>query len=186
MTDVVASEIRTLHRRIAQLDRRLAVATLSGKVHPGSQDAAKRTLRLELGKDAEGQPILSPPVRWAEAGAGAFQVHAQPADGEQMLLHSPSGSIGGGSLAVRGAYDKDTAAPSQATDAAVLKLGEATITMKGDALTIGVGGKTLAISAGGYAFAEGGKVTHGPKNIGADHKHTNVEPGGGLSGPPAS
>jgi hypothetical protein len=128
-------ELRILRRQIHQLSGRLARHTLAGKVHPGSQDLEQRTLRLELGIDEDGAPILSPPVRWQEPGAGRLKVHAMPADNEQMLLHSPSGTIGSGSLAVRATYDDDTAPPSDAADQAVWTLGEARIVLReGDAL----------------------------------------------------
>ncbi|WP_020179786.1 phage baseplate assembly protein V [Methylopila sp. M107] len=182
-TDVASAEIRTLHRRITQLERRLAVSTLHGKVHPGSQDAAKRTVRLDLGKNADGRPILSPPVRWQQAGAGAFKMHSTPADNEQMILSSPSGTIGQGSIAMFGTYDRDTPAPSQATDAAVAQLGDASVSFKNGELAIAAGGVSLTLTAAGPAFA-GGKLTHEGKNVGANHKHKDVEPGGGTSGPP--
>lgn len=171
---LVASEIRTLHRKAAQLDRRLALANLSGKVHPGSQDPEKRTVRLELGKTSDGKPILSPPVRWQQPGAGGgLKTHSQPANGEQMTLQSPSGTVGSGSLAVWGSYDKDTDAPSKAGDAAVWQIGATTITAKGDGLEISSGGVTLRVSGDGVA-ATGGKLTHDGKNVGSDHKHKGV------------
>lgn len=181
MTDLVASEIRRLHRKIAQLDRRVALANVPGKV--ASVDHEKRTLRLELGKDADGKPILSPPVRWQQPGAGNLKVHAPPKVGEQMTLSSPSGTLGAGSLAVWGTYDKDNDAPSKASDAAVIQFGDASITAKNGGLTLAVGGVSLALSAGGVAMA-GGKVSHDGRNIGSDHKHRDVERGVDQSGPP--
>lgn len=182
MTDLVASELRRLHRKCAQLDRRLACANLPGKV--ASVDHDKRTLRLELGKDGEGKPILSPPVRWQQPGAGDFKMHAPPKVGEQMTLASPSGTMGSGSLAVWGTFDKDNAAPSKAADAAVMQFGNATITAKDGGLTLAVAGVSLALSSGGVAMA-GGKVTHDSKDIGATHRHRGVERGSALTDPPA-
>lgn len=183
MTDLVASEIRRLHRKIAQLDRRVALANVPGKV--ASVDHEKRTLRLELGKDAQGQPILSPAVRWQEPGAGDFKVHAPPKVGEQMTLSSPSGTMGGGSMAVWGTYDRDNAAPSKASDAAVLQFGDASITAKDGGLTLAVGGVSLALSGAGPAFS-GGKLTHDGKDVGATHVHSGVERGGARTDPPAN
>lgn len=41
------------------------------------------------------------------------------------------------------------------------------------------------LTVGGNATFNGGKVTHGGKNIGKDHKHTGVQSGSAQSGPPA-
>ncbi|SOC26825.1 phage baseplate protein [Stappia indica] len=124
MTDLVAIELRTLRRQLHQLSGRLARHTLMGKVHPGSQDLQARTVQLELGIDDDGAPILSPPVRWQEPGAGRLKVHAVPADNEQMMLHSPSGTIGTASLAVWATYDDDNGPPSDKDDEAVWTFGD--------------------------------------------------------------
>lgn len=124
MTSLAAVELRILRRQLNQLSGRLARNTLVGKVHPGSQDIQARTVRLELGEDADGQPILSPPVRWQEPGAGRLKVHAVPADNEQMMLQSPSGTIGTASIAVWATYDDDNGPPSEKEDEAVWTFGE--------------------------------------------------------------
>ena len=144
---MAASEIRRLHRKTAQLDRRLARAAAPGKV--ASVDHGARTLRLEIGRSADGRPILSPPVRWQQPGAGILKMHAPPKVGEQMTLQSPSGTIGSGSLALWGTYDKDNAAPSKAADAAVLQVGDGSITLADGAVTIVSGGTRLTLTPGG-------------------------------------
>ena len=53
----------------------------------------------------------------------------------------------------------------------------------GAGVTISVGGVTVAITGSGVAIT-GGEVTHNGRNIDDTHRHTNVEPGSGLSGPP--
>jgi len=51
-------------------------------------------------------------------------------------------------------------------------------------ITISSGGN-LAISAqGSIALTSSGKLTHNGHDIGSDHLHTGVQPGGGLTGPP--
>lgn len=142
MRNLVAGELRRLHRKCAQLDRRLALVDLTGKVKPGSQDMEKRTVRLVLGKTADGKEILSPPVRWQATGAGALKVHATPKDGEQMTLHSASGTIGGSSLAHWGTYDKDNAPPSKSKDEVVMEFGKGRITFKKDTLDMSFGDKS--------------------------------------------
>jgi len=130
---LVARELRILRRLIVQVNRRLAMSNLQGKVKPGSQDLEKRTVRLVLGETPDGEEILSPPVRWAQQGAGRLKLHSVPADDEQMTLRSPSGTIGEGSIAEWGTYDDDNAPPSDKASEAVLKFDDGTtITIEGD------------------------------------------------------
>lgn len=142
MRNLVADSIRQLARRTAQANRRLALVDITGKVKAGSQDMEKRTVRLILGKTADGQEILSAPVRWEASGAGALKQHATPKDGEQMTLHSPSGTVGPTSLARWGTYDKDNPPPSKKKDEAVLEFGKGRITIGEKSLKITFGDKS--------------------------------------------
>ena len=139
MRDLAAFEIRRLHRKHAQVDRRLGLVDLGGKVKPGSQDMTARTVVLILGQGADGTDVESPPVRWQATGAGALKMHAVPADSEQMTMHSPSGTIGTGSLAHWGTYDQDHPPPSTSKTEAVLQFGKGTITIGQDNLKISYG-----------------------------------------------
>ena len=66
----------------------------------------------------------------------------------------------------------------------ILVLPDGTISVKAaGSVVFSVGGVTMTLSAGGLAI-EGGEVTHNSRNIGHDHKHTDVTPGAGLSGEP--
>ena len=137
---MAAFEIRRLHRKIAQLDRRVGLVDLPGKVKPGSQDMEKRTVVLVLGQTADGKDILSPPIKWQATGAGSLKMHAVPADNEQMSMHSPSGTIGTGSKAHWGTFDKDNPPPSQSKDEAVLQFNtKATVTFGKDSLKLAFG-----------------------------------------------
>ena len=139
MRDLTAFEIARLHRKHAQVDRRLGLVDLGGKVKPGSQDMDKRTVVLILGKTADGKDVEGPPIRWQATGAGALKMHATPADNEQMTMHSPSGTIGSGSLAHWGTYDQDHPPPSTSKDEAVLQFGDGSITIGKDNLKISYG-----------------------------------------------
>lgn len=143
MRNLVAQEIRILHRKHAQAARRTALVDITGKVKAGSHDMEKRTVRLLLGKTADGKEILSAPVRWEATGAGAYKVHSVPKDGEQMTLHSPSGTVGPTSLARWGTYDKDNKPPSKSKDETVLEFnGKGKITFGKNGLTISYGDKS--------------------------------------------
>lgn len=175
----VAREIRALTRKIVELDRRLTQTVLPGTVAEVDHD--KRRLRLKIGETADGKPLLTPWVRWDEAGNGALKVHVPPVVGTLMTLVSPSGTIGDGSIAHWSTYTDSDPAPSKASDAAVISLGGSSITFGPDGLTIAAD----KISLRGNVAAEGGTLTHDDINVGKDHTHKDVTPGGALSGPPA-
>ncbi len=165
MHDAATEEIRRLHKKVAAADRRIALQALPGKV--AEIDPDKRRLRLRIGKSATGKDILSPWVRWEEAAAGGMRIHSQPAIGEQMVLWSQSGTVGPASIARPGTYDKDHEAPSKSTDTAVFERG----------------GSRMEMGPQGIRFF-GPTFEHNGRYIGEDHVHTEVEPGGALSGPP--
>jgi len=62
--------------------------------------------------------------------------------------------------------------------------GDAYFAFDGSTLYWECGGVSMTMSGGGLAIT-GGTVTHNGKNIGDTHIHTDVVPGGGVSGPPA-
>ena len=124
MRNLVAFELRRLHRKNAQAERRMSMIDLTGKVKAGSQDMEKRTMRLVLGKGSDGQEILSAPMRWEAAGAGDMKFHAVPKDNEQMTMHSSSGTVGPTSLGRWATFDKDNEPPSKKKDEAVLQYGD--------------------------------------------------------------
>ncbi|KZM49452.1 phage baseplate protein [Labrenzia sp. OB1] len=132
MSDLAAQELRTLRRLLRRAEGRLARQVLRGKVHPGSQDMEARTVRLDLGADSDGKPLLSPPVGWAAPGVGRLKLHAVPADNEQMILFSPSGTIGTASIAVAGSFDDDNGSPSDKASEVVVTFGGTRLELRGD------------------------------------------------------
>jgi phage baseplate assembly protein gpV len=157
MRSLVASELRIVRRQLAKANRRIALASLSGKVKPGSQDMEKRTVRLVLGVDRDGNEILSPHVRWKQQGAGRLKLHSVPADNEQMVLRSASGTVGEGSEADWSTYDDDNAAPSDKDTEAVIEFeGGTRLTIEKD--TNRVSTKNLHFDADTVTLGgEGGK-----------------------------
>ena len=61
--------------------------------------------------------------------------------------------------------------------------GSAFFSFDGSGLYFSCGGVEVAITGAGISIT-GGTVTHNGVNIGDDHAHTGVTPGGGTSGPP--
>ncbi len=99
-------------------------------------DADKRLARLEIGKDDDGNPVLGPWAQWEEAAVGSLSIHTPLKIGQQASYASPSGVLGDGSTIRARGYDDDNAAPSKATDAAVLAFGGVTITMSAGGVAI--------------------------------------------------
>lgn len=57
------------------------------------------------------------------------------------------------------------------------------IRLIGKSIEIKFGAMSLIITSDGFAFT-GGKVTHNGKDIGDTHKHSGVDPGGGITDVP--
>lgn len=148
MTDPIASRLRKVMRHVERVNRRVALADIPGKVIAGSQTYdGERTLRLDIGRSANGAVIKSPKVKWQQPGAGTFKVHTPPKDDEQMRLRSPSGTVGTGSLADWSTYDKDNAPPSTKGDETVFEFaGKAKMRMAGDAIEISIGASSIVLT----------------------------------------
>lgn len=167
--------------RLAELERRVDGSQRHGVVH--EVDPGAGTVRLRLGEGTDGEPFLSPPIPYAQT-MGALKAHVPPSVGQQMTMMAPGGDWQQAVAMGLSASDANQS-PSGAGDQNVITFGGATITLKGDALVIAVGGVSLTVSGGGLAVT-GGQITHNGVNIGDDHEHRGVVPGGGRSGPPVS
>lgn len=181
MRDPVALELRRHIARLEAAERRMSMMLIPGKVGP--VDAERRRLRLKIGKNAKGQDVLGPWVRWQEAGVGQLSIHSEPGADEQMMMISLSGTVGAGSIALPATFDQDHASPSKASDLTLFARGETQIEMKGNQLVFRAGGCTAVLSAEGWKTISGG-VWHDDVYIGKNHTHTKVKEGLDLSGPP--
>ncbi|CAM1655765.1 Gp5/Type VI secretion system Vgr protein [Bartonella choladocola] len=97
----------------------------------------------------------------------------------------------------RDVYDKDTGEYLlEQTAPHTIKIGASVVeitptsismTVGGAGIVIGLGGKiqsTGDMSHKGNAKFEGGSLRHNDKNVGSDHHHEGVTPGGGTTGDP--
>jgi phage baseplate assembly protein gpV len=176
MRNLAAIEARRMRNALEAAERRIALMHLPGKVSE-HKDPDKRLLRLKLGETPDGEPILGPWSRWQEAGAGGLNIHSEPATGEQMILTSFSGTVGGASIAMPATYDKDHEAPSKSSDTAVMERGQGRIEIGADGILI-----KGPIRMDGTVDISGGRLTHNDKNVGSDHGHVSAPPG--VPGPP--
>jgi phage baseplate assembly protein gpV len=130
--------------RLAALERRVAGMVRHAPVE--EVNPAEGWVRLNLGEGNDG-PMLSPKVPYAQM-AGALKVHAPPSKGQQMTYLAPGGDPRQ-AVALPMTWSDKNASPSKAGDENVLTFGSVTIAIKGDSLTVSVGGTVFEISSGG-------------------------------------
>jgi phage baseplate assembly protein gpV len=176
-----------LATRLGKLERRVAGMMRHGPVHEVDPKAA--TVRLRLG-GTDDKPFLSPKIPYAQVG-GALKVHAPPSVGQQMTLMAPNGDWRQ-AVALPATWSEANKAPSDKGDENVLTFGGCTLSVKGNVVTLEVAEVTITadvtikgdLTVKGDVALEGGGITHNGANIGATHRHTEVERGGRTSGPP--
>ena len=189
-------ELSELVQRLNELDRRVSGMIRQGRVT--DVDPAKQLVRLEIGRDENGQPVKGPWVPYAQH-AGALKLHTPPSVGQQMTAISPSGDPQQ-ATAMPFTWSGENSSPSQAGNEHVLTFGSVRLDLKAGSLKATVGGTTFEVSAsgvkvtaggttheitGGGVAVQGGQVTHDGKNVGSSHTHTGVEAGGAQTGAPA-
>jgi phage baseplate assembly protein gpV len=190
-------ELVELASRVAELERRFSGTMRHGTVE--EVDAGKQIVRLNLGKDVDGKPFLSPWIPYAQI-AGALKVHTPPSKGQQFTMLSPTGDWQQ-AVALPMTWSDQNQSPSGSGDENVLTYGNVRVTIKDDLtkvlvggtefeitsgqVHIKVGGVTVEITGGGVSVT-GGRVEHDGKNIGSTHIHGGVVPGGGLTDVPAN
>lgn len=166
----VAKAFRQVLKSVEDINRRLSSLVVSGRVVEVDGDR----VRLELGPtDPAGKKFLSPWVQVQEM-AGATGSRFPVAVGDPMRLLSPNGDIGTASLAIRDGYTQDAPSPAEGDELAIAHDGCAIRVVDGK------------IRLEGPVEIVGPSVSHNDRNIGDDHRHHDVEPGGALTGVPNS
>lgn len=167
-------ELRAVRERLQEHERRVAGGEMRGKIPSGGVDAEKGLCRIVIGKDPDGNDVLSP---WApyKQTAGAMKFHNPPSEGQVMVIRTEGGDVQQG-LAEPFRWNDDNPDPSDAADAHVLTFGNVRVDLSGDAVVVTVGGVTMQISGDGVAVT-GGEVRHNGKDIGDTHKHGQVVTG---------
>lgn len=186
---------RSAFSKLQEHDRRLAGTMVRGKVT--EVNASEAWVRMEIGKDADGQPVLSPKVPYKQT-AGALKLHNPPSVGQTMSIRSDSGDIEQG-IAEPFHWSDDNEATSTDGEAHKLTFGNVTVDLKDGQLKFAIGGTTIdvtesgaTVTVGGTTFAltasgfqqTGGTITHDGTVIDKSHVHTGVSVGGDETGPP--
>lgn len=184
--------------RIAELERRVAQTDRYGTISHRRIKNGQVEVRARIGTGTNGEDVLSAWTPWKQQ-AGAVKVQLSPTVGQQVRLHAPNGDP---RQAAAEPYTWSTAnaPPSQDLDDNVITVGnvkiefrdgklkmtvgEASMEMTNSGVKTKVGGVTHEHTSSGLKTT-GGTITHDSKNIGKDHKHGGVEPGGALTADPA-
>ena len=168
-----------------------------------SVDLAEGTCIVALGDpDSDDGEMESPPIPFAAPRAGDTRVWLPPSVGEQVLLFCPEGDLAM-AVALGGLWSDSNPAPGSSARALIHFGDEGTFAYDPENHHADIdlpAGATLAINA------QGGVTITGPVSIDGDvtvtgtltasedvvgggkslktHRHTAVQPGGGLSGAP--
>ena len=90
----MADDVQAVLREIADLKRRLANVVRLGSVHEVKSAGNERKMRVNMGNDPDGKPILSP---WLNSGGGDGKSDAREEKrfikGQNVLLISPDGDF---------------------------------------------------------------------------------------------
>lgn len=170
----LAGQVAELYREVAELKRRARNRKRTGEVV--QLDLQKGLARVKLAEPG-GTPYLTGWLPWKEIASGGIKAHIPPTVGEQVDVVSESGD---GTDAVVEMSTPSTANPRPHD-------GPEAVIVKG-ATRLVIGDGTVAITAdvtiNGDLEVVGDSIKHNEIEIGSTHMHTDVEPGGALSGPP--
>jgi phage baseplate assembly protein gpV len=156
--------------RIAELERKIYAMQEPATVH--ERDHTKG-VRFKIGEDEDGKPVLSSWTQPPDWNTGV-RSRALPKVGSQHLLHRSPGGDRVMAFTPLGHHDNSQNPADSADHTVLYEDGALHLSMKGD---------TMAIKAG-HLEITGEKITHNGHLIDFNHKHTGVEPGGGISGKP--
>lgn len=184
------------NKHLTDLERRVSNTVLVGKV--SQVDHAKARYRVKAGNfESDWLPFTS-------ARAGNTRTYDSLDVDEQVVMVSPSGDpsqaviVGSIATQAKQAADKGNIHRTVYPDGTVVEYDDEAKAYKMDvaeggsfALNIGGGvsikatGGDIKIKAPGAFDIESAELKHNGKNISESHKHTGVEPGGGITGPVA-
>ncbi|MCC3246140.1 phage baseplate assembly protein V [Methylocystis sp. WRRC1] len=132
---LAAQELRRARRELVRVNRRLALSHVEGIV--AERDEKKWKVRLEIGRDEDDKPILSPWMKPHSNSAGAYKYSPPlPAVGDRMRMMSPSGIVGAASYAVPSAFDDELKRPQQDKDESAREYDKTRISQKKDSLAL--------------------------------------------------
>lgn len=163
-----------LERRIADHERRSRNRRRTGTIT--EVDNSKGLARVKFSEKDQKQ-YKSPWIPWLEIAAGGTSTHIPPTVGEQVDVVSESGDLTD-SVIDFSTHSDQNPRPHNGPEA-VIKHGNVRIEISDSKVTI-----TGDVKITGNVDFDGGYVKSNGHRIDDTHKHTDVEPGAGLSGIP--
>lgn len=157
----IAKVISQLANRMEELERRQANLMRPGVVT--EVDLEHALVKVKAGN------LPSAWLPWMEL-AGSIKSWGPPAVGQQVHLFSPSGEPGQGWVLPGGFSDTN---PQGHNKAGEYKLSASRIILAADEIILD-----------GKVHVTGDELTHRDKNVGDNHKHMGVIPGGGITDVP--
>jgi phage baseplate assembly protein gpV len=154
--------VEQMHR-IEELERKLENRTRTGKV--AEVDAEKGLARVEIDKDKDGKPVLSPWIPWKEPAMGAIKTHFPPEVGEQVKITSESGDITDAVIDYS-LPSNDNARPHDKPREGVITIGDMRVHMTGDRFHVKAG--TIVFEGTVHLGGEGGKLVHRKDDLDSD------------------
>lgn len=179
-------EIVELASKVADLERRFSGMMRHGTVAEVYPD--KQTMRLKIGVDAQGNDFLSPEIPYGQT-AGAMKFHNPPSVGQQMTMMAPNGDFMQ-AVAIPMHWSDANTSPNDKGDEHEMTFGSARVLLKSNSLLIEIGNSSILIESAKITLssdlvhAVGVTLKHNAKNVGDDHKHLGVVPGGGITDVP--
>lgn len=165
--------LRRLMKRITDGERRSAVSDTKGKVK--AVDPAKRMARIEIGKDEDGNSVLSAWTPYAQI-AGALKVQWTPSIDQVMSFRSENGDPQQGLLEPYH-WSDDNPAMSEDGGDLIVSFGPLNVKSNGDGVTISFGGSSLRITSEEISVMSA-RLSHNSLDIGSTHTHGGIERGG--------
>lgn len=149
-------------QQIADIERRLLNAVRLARIT--AVDPSNARARVTFGGDTE-----SAWLQFSAGRAGGARVWAPPVVGEQVVVVCPSGDTAQGVIL--------SSVPSDAFPAPSSDGGTYRMELPGG-VSITIAGGTVDITAPGGVSINGSALTHNGVNVGADHVHGGITPGG--------
>ncbi len=174
--------------RIAELERIMARMFVPATVH--ERDHAKG-VRFKLAEDADGNPVLSSWTQPPDQNKGT-RSRWLPQVGSQHLLLTAPGTDTVASFVPMSHHENSPNPASGADDTVIYDDGTCRIGVTGGTISLKSGGSEMKVSDGKIELSSdlvkaiGAALKHNDHNVGDDHKHRDVEPGGGVTGVPLS
>lgn len=183
---LIASLIEQLEAavdRVAAMETRLASMIAVGPVEERDKD---KGIRLRIG-GTDDEPMLSP---WIKPPDHSGVTSYLPDKGQQYMAIAAGGDHEqAGLIPLTHSKEKPNPAADEKDTVFYNRNGvrfsekDGVVTIKAKTVFLDADGAKAQLTSEGWKHL-GGKVEHDDKNIGKTHRHGEVEPGGGKSGPP--